>query len=699
MAKQCMYCGQLLTKDDARFCNDCGRSQVPSASSVAPPAPIRVKLPPKEFSRFDSPPGQQESELPAWPLENLRPPQREQPAAQSRLAKRPVRLTSQEQPVHVEKLQTPEDFAPVSSPGANSTQAEASWSTPVEEISTMVLPGWREELELLRKKRSASPPVAPSQQPDSPIQHVPVTPRQSQSAQFSPGEMAGPQDSTREDSFIVPGPSNRSPEAIARPVEPLRRELHVKVWEQEPTIQLEKQEPGPAPAVEHTPFDGISFSPDEQVEQIADLATVHWQALSVQESGEQVEEEEIVRVGEESGQVIEIVEEQDNRDKVEDQPTLPLALRESEKRQPQVTIERSSTPAPKNWASAKNEEIEDLPTRPMTATANPAGPHSPLPLTAQQLSQSRGFDQPELRPAPLSKVPNPPSPPGMYNPAFAGQPMSASSPAQNAFTSARTANPVSQPGQSFNPTSLPPLPRNPVSLPGNPVLRSEEQGTQQRQPSMSSDPFARYPSPFAPTPLPNTPRPDAATVDAALAKPRKKKKRASRLLVIVLILLLVGGGAGGFVVYYQLSSAPSITQPTQAYQNSAFGVSLSYPQHWSARVDQVHNTLSFADSTSTGQITLSVVPANGQVSQYLTQETTQLGMTVLKTGSTVTFAGSTWQQAQGTVTQRGATYTTTLYVTQHNTHFYALTFLAPPSAYAQMEQDDFAPLRASFRFL
>ena len=222
---------------------------------------------------------------------------------------------------------------------------------------------------------------------------------------------------------------------------------------------------------------------------------------------------------------------------------------------------------------------------------------------------------------------------------------------------------------------------------------------QQRQPSMVSDPFARQPSSFAPlTPLPVTPRPDAAAVDAALAKPRRQRKRVSRRLVLVLILLFVIVGAGGYALYYQLSSAPAITQPTQAYQNSTFRISLSYPQHWSVHVDQAHGTLSFADSTATGQITLSMVPANGQLSQYLTQETSQLGMTGLKTGPATTFAGSSWQQEQGTVIQRGATYMVALYVTQHDNRFYTLAFLAPPPAYSQMDQDDFVPLRASFSF-
>jgi len=45
------------------------------------------------------------------------------------------------------------------------------------------------------------------------------------------------------------------------------------------------------------------------------------------------------------------------------------------------------------------------------------------------------------------------------------------------------------------------------------------------------------------------------------------------------------------------------------------------------------------------------------------------------------------------------TYTLTLYVAEHNNHFYALVLQAPPTAYVQIEQEEFQPLRSSFSFL
>jgi hypothetical protein len=85
--------------------------------------------------------------------------------------------------------------------------------------------------------------------------------------------------------------------------------------------------------------------------------------------------------------------------------------------------------------------------------------------------------------------------------------------------------------------------------------------------------------------------------------------------------------------------------------------------------------------------------------QYLSQQVVQRGIIGAQTSPAITFAGTSWQQMRGSVTQKGATYTITLYVTQHTTHFYALALLAPTKVYTQMEQNAFASLRGSFHFL
>src|SRR5260370_40134456 len=230
------------------------------------------------------------------------------------------------------------------------------------------------------------------------------------------------------------------------------------------------------------------------------------------------------------------------------------------------------------------------------------------------------------------------------------------------------------------------------------------QSAQQRPPSAAPDTFAQrspsFASPNTPWPTtsaapPNTPRPGAAT-PVQPAKARKRKRISGRTVALLVLFLLVVG-VSSFLVFYQSTSGGAIIQPYQSFQNSTLGVAFNYPQAWKVTVDQAHNSAHFADNDQTGQITLSMAAANGQqLNQYLNQETAQLGMTALQTAPSVTFAGASWQQVQGDVTLKGATWTTALYVTEQNNRFYVLAFQSPATAYKQMEQDNFAPLRHSF---
>ncbi|HET8844846.1 MAG TPA: hypothetical protein VFN35_25465, partial [Ktedonobacteraceae bacterium] len=152
MAKLCIYCGQPLPKDDAhQICTNCGRAQSPPSAPA-----IKVKLPPKEFPLAEGVPaawqaqGMFEAE-PGPEVPNLS--QREQQAP-SRLPKRPVRRSTTESQANVE----PPLFEAAPSPFVN-TPPKGEVTLPLqadEPSSTMVLPGWQEELALLRQELSAS---------------------------------------------------------------------------------------------------------------------------------------------------------------------------------------------------------------------------------------------------------------------------------------------------------------------------------------------------------------------------------------------------------------------------------------------------------------------------------------------------------------------------------------------------------------
>ncbi len=684
MAKQCTYCGRPLAKEDARFCDECGRLQIPEPDPMAPGV-IKVRLPPKEIYRREPPPSLESIRFERTPRSSQTGQnQREQPASapqSSRLAKRPVRLTAQESQRAGERSEAPGEAAPI--PTHVSDEASPLADQPVEEISTMVLPGWREELERLRKKQEQA--NVPEAQPGPPPLISSTTPRATENKPpASPSEKAQEASTGGVFTELIQGRTADEP-----PTDSVRRELRVKVWEQEPTIQypqvqIEKKEiePGPAPAVEHSPF-AAAFEEEEEAETVAAGIDVDQQVLS----SPVMEPEPEPAVEEDTQQGSEEEQEEAKESGVEDLPTIPLAVPEAAKQPPAITIERASTPAPKK-RTAPQEEIEDLPTRPMPASQ--AGPRSPLPPAAPQPLQGRVQEQREVRPAPVSMVPNPPSSPGVYRQSSA-LPMNAAQAPGTPFgppaAPGRVHNPQSQPGQVFERSAMPAPPQGPLSSPGNTMFRPQPPVTPQRPPAFAP-----------PTPPPVTPARPAAGAESAPVKPRKKRVKPLRVALLVVLVLAIGAGA--FIYYYQSSSGGTIAQPYQTFQNSALGVSLDYPQGWTASVNQAQASVHFADSSQTGQVTLSMTGLNAQsLTQYIDQEAAQLGITTPQLEPTIMFGGASWQQVQGNVVQGGVTYLLDLYVTQHGTHIYSLIFMAPPPVYGRMDQEDFAPLRTSFRFI
>jgi hypothetical protein len=780
VAKNCLYCGQPLAKEDARFCNECGRLQIPEPAPPEGPAPIKVRLPPKEFSARREPPPFQPISGQSMP-ETVRSSRQETPASgapSSRSPKRPVRLTGQEALAANKQPEFPGEEAQAPTRASGSARPEKTQPAPVEELSTMVLPGWREELEHLRKEQAAtSAPAAPQKQPELPSSQKPFSvPRRSESnVAYVPQESQGAKKNSPED---VPSRSTQesktSEEQPRSPGDQDRRELRVKVWEQEPTIQypqvhVEKKEASPLPAVEHAPFANLAFDQEEQIadqatldwqtfpnasltntassrEQEAEQAPVSWQAFpapstppasasseaiekaptqqlanepkerrtpppadasektQIQQPANEPKERrtpppadasEKTQTWQNAGELkekrtpapAEAVEKERGGSDIEDLPTARLAVPEAA-RHSSITIERASTPAPTKRTPPQPAEVEDLPTRPLAA-ASSAGPRSPIPPVAPQPSQNREQGERETRPAPISMVPNPPSSPGAYGPPSTLQARGVSH-APDAIIGAPATrgpvNPPSQPGQVFNPPSLPPLPQGPASLPGNTPFKAETAGAPQRPPVLA---------PATPPPM-LTPRATTPPTEAAVATREKKRVRPALVALLILLVLVVGGSA--FAIYYQSTSGAA--QAYQAFQNNTLGVALNYPQGWTSSLNKTQTSAHFADSTQTGQITLSMTATNGQqASQYLNQEITQLGINGQQAKPASTFGGANWQTVQGNVVQRGATYTIVLYVAQHGNNFYALAFMAPLPVYGQMDQENFAPLRSSFRFL
>ena len=182
---------------------------------------------------------------------------------------------------------------------------------------------------------------------------------------------------------------------------------------------------------------------------------------------------------------------------------------------------------------------------------------------------------------------------------------------------------------------------------------------------------------------------------------RKSRRKSRKPLVLVSLLLLVlVAGVGAWVVVWQPFSVPGITQPQQNFKDTRLGFSLLYPSGWRFQVDQGKSTAQFYDSSHTAQVNILVGFANGgDPGQYLQQEASKLGMTEQTKGPALSFAGASWQQIQGSVLERGASYTETVIVTVHNQHLFTILLLAPQSTYAQEDQLVFSGMRSSFQFV
>jgi len=170
--------------------------------------------------------------------------------------------------------------------------------------------------------------------------------------------------------------------------------------------------------------------------------------------------------------------------------------------------------------------------------------------------------------------------------------------------------------------------------------------------------------------------------------------------MLVLLLLLIVGGVGAWIVVFQPFTIPAITQPQQSFKDTNLGLSLLYPSGWMVQVDHNTATVHFSDSSHTAQFNIVIAAANGtDASQSLQKEATQLGMTGLKPGEPVSFAGVSWQQLQGSVQQNGANYTEMLLATVHGDRLITIMQLAPQATYTDEEQIVFSGMRSSFQFL
>ena len=343
------------------------------------------------------------------------------------------------------------------------------------------------------------------------------------------------------------------------------------------------------------------------------------------------------------------------------------------------SFDRDAYPTRKDPAissrSSANDEVENLPTAHLPAALSNISPGDPLPGTGRPVgdtSFSRGSVAATKGSSHLGEVEQLDTRPMVSQRQAMVQPLP---PAAGRFAEQRENAPqdMSRPVQS---------PAQQRSL--SPLLSPQ-----------SSRPEVRPAQDFQ---AQRTPPPTSVAISPRATHPNRKSRKPLVFLLIVLGLLLIGGLVA-WIVVDQPFTVPAVTNTDQPFQNSTLGFVLRYPQGWTAHIDTKKGSVSFYDSSHTGQVIVQEATATGSIAQYSKNEVAQLGMTGQTSLPLLAFAGTTWQQIKGSVVQGGATYTVILLATEHNNHFYSIVQLAPPAAYSGEEQLVFSHLRATFRFL
>lgn len=172
--------------------------------------------------------------------------------------------------------------------------------------------------------------------------------------------------------------------------------------------------------------------------------------------------------------------------------------------------------------------------------------------------------------------------------------------------------------------------------------------------------------------------------------------RFSLWLAVLLVALIIVGGVSWLLI---LLLAPN-TNPWQSFSDTKLGFSVQYPTDWLVQVDSKQSIVHFHDSTQTGKIDIAICSGitDSNIVQFLQQQASQLGMTNVIIGPSRSFAGTSWQQVQGKLSQEGVSYSVTLLATMHGNRLYLLTQSSPQSTYNDEETLIFSMMRAGLRF-
>jgi hypothetical protein len=161
----------------------------------------------------------------------------------------------------------------------------------------------------------------------------------------------------------------------------------------------------------------------------------------------------------------------------------------------------------------------------------------------------------------------------------------------------------------------------------------------------------------------------------------------------VLLLVFIVAGFG----IYALASGPGGQEISafSPYQDPGGHFSIQYPSVWT--VKKVSNGVRFADATDTAELWVTYTPntANQTAEQFANQEAAKEG---ISTPDTTTFAGATWVERSGIVTQTsGISQDIFLFVTISNNIIYEVREVAPLDGYKEPNQTAFMPMLQSLK--
>jgi hypothetical protein len=185
--------------------------------------------------------------------------------------------------------------------------------------------------------------------------------------------------------------------------------------------------------------------------------------------------------------------------------------------------------------------------------------------------------------------------------------------------------------------------------------------------------------------------------DLSLIPVSWQHSRFSLRLVISLAALVIVG----VISWLLFVEVTANTSPWQSFSDTKLGFAVSYPTDWQVQVDDNQSIVRFHDSTQTGKVNIAVFSstAANNVAQFLQQQASQRGMTDVTTEPSRSFAGTSWQQVQGKLSQEGVSYSAAMLATMHDHRLYLLTQISPRSTYNDEEKLIFSVMRANLQFL